>query len=210
MALAKAVSAVAPESARGKQRRARILKAATALFLETGYSGTSIDAIVEQSGGSKATLYSYFSTKEVLFRAVIDRVVSRSDVSTLDGSKDIRETLCEFAVRRMRIVFSQRHRALLRVIIEERDRFPDIARAYYELGPKGGHGLLVKYLAEKGSRGQLRIEDPEQAAESLVGMLIHRWYTEQLYLQRPPPSLADMRDRAARVVDRFLESHGVR
>ena len=191
---------------RGKQRRAKILKAATELFLKTGFGGTSIDAIVEQSGGSKATLYSYFPTKEVLFRAVIDGVVSRPDPCALDTSANMRETLCEFAVRRMRVVFSPQHRALLRVVIEERDRFPDVAKMYYERGPEGGHGILIKYLAEKARQGELRIDDPEHAAESFIGMLIHRWYAEQLYLQQPPPSLVDMRARAVRVVERFLDS----
>ena len=57
----------APQSSRGRERRARILKAATDLFLKTGYGDTSIDAIVEKSGGSKATLYTYFPTRMICF-----------------------------------------------------------------------------------------------------------------------------------------------
>ena len=68
------VQKVAPQSSRGRERHARILCAATELFLRDGYAETSIDSILELSGGSKATLYSYFPTKDDLFRAVIDAV----------------------------------------------------------------------------------------------------------------------------------------
>ena len=64
-------------SSRGQQRKAKILSAATRLFLSEGYGETSIDAIVEKSGGSKATLYSYYPTKADLFRAVVDSIVTK-------------------------------------------------------------------------------------------------------------------------------------
>ncbi len=60
----------APASSRGQQRKVKILAAATKLFLKVGYGETSIDAIVQKSGGSKATLYSVVPTKADLFRAL--------------------------------------------------------------------------------------------------------------------------------------------
>ena len=115
-------------SSRGQQRKAKILAAATRLFLSQGYGETSIDAIVDQSGGSKATLYSYYPTKADLFRAVVDSIVTTHEGPELATFENIRETLVNFAEHRLGIVFSSNHRALMRLIIAERARFPDIAR----------------------------------------------------------------------------------
>ena len=44
-----------------------VLTAARELFVETGYASTSVDAIAERAGVSKATIYAHFASKEVLF-----------------------------------------------------------------------------------------------------------------------------------------------
>lgn len=197
-----------PRSTRGQMRRAKILKAAADLFLEYGYGETSVDAIVERSGGSKATLYNYFPTKEDLFHAVVDEIVSNREEPALEAAGDLRTALKTFALQRMKVVFSSQHRQLLRLIVAERDRFPHIARMYYEHGPKRSHDLIVNYMGQLRDRGFLDIDNPEESAEFLIGMLLHHWYLSQLYLQAPPPSEHAMRERAAHVVDRFLEAFG--
>src|SRR5690606_21000215 len=78
-----AVGAITPNSSRGRRRLPRILEAASQLFLRDGYSATSIEAVLEASGGSKATLYSYFSTKDELFRAVVKEAIRNEARPTL-------------------------------------------------------------------------------------------------------------------------------
>ena len=51
--------------------RKKILAAAEVQFLAHGYLGTSMDAVTEQAGVSKQTVYAHFTSKEALFRAVI-------------------------------------------------------------------------------------------------------------------------------------------
>ena len=53
------------------QKRLAILAAAGELFREQGYSGASMAAVSERVGGSKATLYRYFQSKEDLFVTVL-------------------------------------------------------------------------------------------------------------------------------------------
>jgi AcrR family transcriptional regulator len=183
-----------------------MLAAATELFLRDGYDQTSIDAILELSGGSKATLYAYFPTKEDLFRAVIDGVMVNNAYIELDPSRDIRAMLTEFAVSRLHVIFSPQHRAVLRLIIAERERFPDLASLYYERGPQRSHGVLVEYLAALKAKDLLAIDDPDEAAEFFVGMLLHRWYKELLLLRLPTPANGVLEQRAEHVVGRFLEA----
>jgi len=197
---------VPPKSHRGRIRRDRILSAATELFLEKGYGNTSIDAIVERSGGSKATLYSYFPAKDDLFRAVIDSIVLIRVEPELDPNADIRSELISFALRRMEIVFSRQHRALMRLIVGERERFPDIARLYFDRGPKRSREFLTEYMSILKERNLLAIEDPVESAEFLIGMLFFEGYLEQLYLGRPRLAKKERRTRTERVVERFMEA----
>lgn len=61
---------------RTEERRQRIIDIAGELFRRQGYDRTSMSEISKQLGGSKATLYGYFSSKEELLLAVVDVDVS--------------------------------------------------------------------------------------------------------------------------------------
>lgn len=200
--------AIDPPSARGRMRLTRMVAAATQLFLKDGYDKTSIDAILERSGGSKATLYAYFPTKQDLFRAVIEDVlVSGRRVLPDPQRDDIDGMLVDFGVDRLNVIFSERHRAVLRLIIAERERFPDLARLYYERAPQRGHRLLVQYLDDLNRAGRLAIDDTDEASEFFIGMLLHRWYKQLLLLDVPTPSDVDIKRRAERTVQMFLRAY---
>src|SRR5215831_15170020 len=80
-AMARAASALTPDRpiagrpARTRcspdERRKAILAAAQKVFLERGYANASIDAVVELAGGSKATVYQQFGSKEGLLGALV-------------------------------------------------------------------------------------------------------------------------------------------
>ena len=196
-----------PASSRGKKRKARILSAATRLFLSVGYGETSIDAIVEKAGGSKATLYSYYPTKADLFRAVVDSIVTYPEGPELHPFDSVRDTLVDFAERRLRVVFTRKHRALIRLIVAERDRFPDIARMYYEQGPLHSHMLLREYFEDLIDKGVIDMRSADEACEFFRGMLMHQRYIEQLYLDSRPLSSEEISVKARHVVDRFLDAY---
>ena len=197
-----------PQSTRGRARIAKILDAATDLFLKVGYEQTSIDTILMQSGGSKSTLYAYFPTKEDLFRAVIDSVVDNRDLGAgLDVRLNARVVLTEFAINRQRVVLSPRHRAVLGLVIAERDRFPDLAQIYFERGPQRSGRQLVTYLEALRNREILAVDDAEEAAEFFIGMLFQRWLKQLLYMSHSPPSEEAIRARAERVVARFWAAY---
>ncbi len=200
---------VLPQSLRGRERLARILEAATELFLKDGYGATSIDSILEVSGGSKATLYNYFPTKDDLFRAVIDDVLASAQEPMLDTAADPRTSLIEFSVQRLEVLFSDQHHALLRLIIAERERFPDLAQMYYERAPQRSRSMLSTYFTELERRQVIDTGAAEEASEFLIGMMVHWWVMEALLLSNSPSSEA-IRERATRVVDRFLAAFGRR
>jgi TetR/AcrR family transcriptional repressor of mexJK operon len=197
-----------PQSVRGRARLTKILNAATDLFLEVGYEQTSIDAILVRSGGSKSTLYAYFPTKQDLFRSVIDSVVDNSELgAALDISANARFVLTEFAVSRQRVVLAPRHRAVIGLVIAERDRFPDLARIYWERGPQRSGRQFITYLEALRNREILAIDDAEEAAEFFIGMIFQHWLRQLYYVNLPPPSEEMIRARAERVVARFWAAY---
>ena len=81
---------------RTDEKRGEIIRAAAELFEKHGYDRCSMAALSERLGGSKATLYGYFSSKEDLLRAVLDfQVATDADriMREFPSSDDLRESL---------------------------------------------------------------------------------------------------------------------
>jgi AcrR family transcriptional regulator len=68
---------------RGQATRAQLIAVATRLFASRGYEDTSIEAVLQEAGVSRGSLYHHFAGKEALFEAVLD------DVETRVGSQTI-------------------------------------------------------------------------------------------------------------------------
>jgi TetR/AcrR family transcriptional regulator, mexJK operon transcriptional repressor len=66
MADASPIPSLSRREARPEVRREIILNVAMQSFLKHGYAGTTMSVIAETLGGSKGTLWSYYSSKEVL------------------------------------------------------------------------------------------------------------------------------------------------
>lgn len=68
---------------RGRATRQQLVEAATELFAERGYEGTSIEDVLERVGMSRGSLYHHFPGKEALFEAVVESVHAKVGEATL-------------------------------------------------------------------------------------------------------------------------------
>src|SRR5271156_1558165 len=68
---------MSPRPTISRTRREEILDEATQLFAERGYEGTSMADLAERVGLRKASLFHHFTSKEVLYAAVLARLVER-------------------------------------------------------------------------------------------------------------------------------------
>jgi AcrR family transcriptional regulator len=73
---------------RGRATRAHLIEVATHLFAEHGYDGTSIEAVLADSGVSRGSLYHHFAGKEALFLAVMEEVGARVGQQGEDVMRD--------------------------------------------------------------------------------------------------------------------------
>ena len=162
-------------------RRQAIIHAARALFFEKGYAGTPMNAIAAAVGGSKTTLWSYFPSKEELFKAVIDDLASQySDALQMDmpADGDMVTELRRFALALTRTLSNEHIIALQRLVIGEAERFPELSQAFFERAPKQGRTVLTTFFGAAMERGVMRQGDPDMAAnqfKALIGAHVPQW-----------------------------------
>lgn len=73
---------------RGQATRARLVEVATRLFAAHGYDGTSIQAVLAESGVSRGSLYHHFPSKDALFWAVLEEVGTRLGRQAAEVARD--------------------------------------------------------------------------------------------------------------------------
>ena len=73
---------------RGQVTRAQLIDVATRLFAAHGYDGTSIEAVLAESGVSRGSLYHHFAGKEALFLAVMEAIGLRAAQPVLEAMND--------------------------------------------------------------------------------------------------------------------------
>lgn len=175
------------------ERERRILEAALKIFSQTGYSGANMDAVALEAGLSKPTLYQYFPSKEALFSAMMlgerDRMMDVFEHPSRDGM--VRDLL-SFAWDYADTVLRPDMLSLARLIIGEVQRFPEIGRAYQEVGPDRLLSGIMAYLQNQRSAGRLAFDDAELAAQDLWGLILSAPRTQALYMPDQQPSRPDV------------------
>jgi TetR/AcrR family transcriptional regulator, mexJK operon transcriptional repressor len=164
-------------------RRAAIIDVARRHFLARGYDRTSMSGIVEEMGGSKGTLWHHFASKEDLFTAVIDDVTAsfrREMIRILDPARDAIEALKSLALKVILRLTAPDAVALQRLVAGEVERFPEIGRNFYERAPSTSRALLAEYLAGRMAAGELREDDPAEAAETMLNLCCGQYHQRVL------------------------------
>jgi len=196
--------------ARRLDRRDAILTVAKAYFLEHGYAGTTMSGIAAALGGSKGTLWNHFPSKEDLFSAVLDRVatVYRAQLSQiLDPCGVLEPTLLRACRSLLDKVCSTEAIALHRLIYAESGRFPELSRIFFELAPRHTRALLADYISGAMDRGQLRQDDPADAARVLMALTMAGSHQQLMIGRITEPSSAQMQADVDLAVDLFLRGY---
>jgi AcrR family transcriptional regulator len=163
-----------PRTSRGEHRRAALLDAGCELFLELGYEGVSVEEIVRRVGGSKASVYSYFGSKEGLFWAVLDRLSEEFIIELgvpAEADADVEGTLIAVGQRFLRVFLDPSLCGLFRTMIAESSRFPELARAFYESGRERSLQTLGHYLQLQHRAGRIDCPDHENMATQFLELM---------------------------------------
>lgn len=149
----------------------QILQGATRVFLKHGYAGTSMDRVAAEAGVSKQTIYSHFQDKEGLFTALIERVTIRqfrieygSEIFQGEPPDLLRRIAQGFLAKKS----DQEYKSLLRVVVAESARFPELAQLYTRTVIQPVHHRLSLYFE---SHPEFNIPDPEALTHIFLGSL---------------------------------------
>src|ERR1700732_2731431 len=146
---------------RKAERPHAILEAAFAEFSRNGYAMTTLDQIAEGAGVTKGTIYVYFENKEHLFISMVREVTK----ATLDTVHEMLEThegstadllRAQFSFIYQHIVEDRRRREVLRMLIAEAPRFPELADRYHQEILRPCLDMLRQAIQRGMDRGEFR------------------------------------------------------
>jgi AcrR family transcriptional regulator len=146
----------------------QVLEGARTIFMRDGFEGASVDDIVREAGVSKATLYSYFPDKRLLFVEVAKhecKAQSDAAIDEISAEGNVGAVLRHVAGRMVRFFMSPVGLQVYRIIVGEAQRFPEVGRQFYEHGPGQVRERLKEFLGCATAAGQLRIDDLDLAAD---------------------------------------------
>jgi TetR/AcrR family transcriptional regulator, mexJK operon transcriptional repressor len=183
-------------SRRQEAKREQIQSAARGLFLQNGYAETSMDAVSAAAGVSKQTLYRYYATKAALFAEVLGTLIALPSPDGTSGpghrmprsADELREHLVDFAEGYLARVMAPEQLDLLRVVIAEGGRFPDLSQAFRaSLRAAGAEAALATLEAARASGLLASWVDPRRAARALAGLLLIFIVGDGLLAAAPKP-----------------------
>jgi AcrR family transcriptional regulator len=186
------------------EHRSRVLRAATTSFLARGYA-SSVDDIARRAGVAKQTVYHHFASKDELFKAVAHDLTKRVLVELEAEPRDLRAALVRFAVAYRERVLGVQGIATFRTVVPEIQRFRALAKGMYAASAGEMARQLAHYLERAMHARRLRRDDPQFAAELLLGMLVGHDRIKRLFgVQSRNGSDTE---RSAQIIDCFLRAY---
>lgn len=190
-------------------KRQGILDAAIEVFREVGYERASMASISARAGGSKATLYSYFKSKEELFAAAMLEAIDADAKSVIElmqsSEKDLKKLIRKIGLGYVRMICLPDTLAITRTAVAEGAN-SNIGPLLYERGPSGAVDQITSFMTRLIKEGKIREADPRIAALHLKG-LFDAGIQEPLLFGAKPELTADQAVDAA--VDVFLRAYAV-
>lgn len=179
------------------EKRALIVRAATALFLELGYDRSSLARIAEEAGVSKATLFKQFPTKAALFDAIVTESWAGADELVVPPVGDLAAGLTAIG-RRYAVLLTRPEMAdLFRIVIAELPRFPELARAQFAQGKMPYFDSVRRYLEAEAEAGTASVADTDMATTQFLGMISNYLFWPRLLV----PGWSVDPERATEVID---------
>src|SRR5437588_5815974 len=199
---------------RSQQTRERLRKAAHQLFLEQGYQGTSIDAILAKAGiSSRETFYRHYPSKEALFVDVLSHLTMEQPgfsekLAALPIPHDLpslRQALLQLSREILSMMCQPGYLPLVRMIIAESPRFPQLGTLFFSTVTQRGLAIMDSLLQTAREQQIIVDIDIDAVTHMLLGGLLSYAITGLIFAEeqaQPPP--LDRADALIEVIMRAL------
>lgn len=156
-----------PRTERGRRTARKLIDAAAFEFGEHGFHDASITGITRRAGTALGSFYTYFSSKEEIFHALVEdlssKVAATSDLED-DGAMNALEREREIAYRYL--AFAREHKEIYRIVDQCEFVEPESFRARYEIIAQ----RIFERLQQGVERGEVRGDITEAHAWAIMGM----------------------------------------
>jgi TetR/AcrR family transcriptional repressor of mexJK operon len=186
-----------------------ILDAAYELFLDRGIAATPMDLVAERAGVSKMTVYANFRDKPALLAAFFDRVIKSMHFPDLPVGSELNfsmERLAEFGERIVSLVTRPEVVRAMRLMTECAADQPRLAAVFYTAGRGEVLKRIAVFLKGLTERGVLAIDDPELAADQLIGAWVGMTELRQSLGLAAPPSSKAIAKRVRYAIDTLVRA----
>jgi AcrR family transcriptional regulator len=190
------------------ETRQIIYEAARREFAANGYAATSTETIARSAGVSTKTLYRLLPSKAVLFENMVSQRLDRFLVAvSLEASDqtDIEQALVGALQACADLALDKEVVALQRIVLQEAGGFSDLAATFYRNGILRTTRALAEWLKRQVERGLLELDDVNEAAGMLIGMVASAPQRAAIYGGVPLPSRAAIERRVRTCARLFLD-----
>ena len=189
------------------ETRQIIYEAARHEFAANGYAATSIETVARRAGVSTKTLYRLVPNKASLFEGMVtdrlDRFLSVVNLHAADHT-DIEEALCAALMACAELTLDQEVIAVQRMVLQEAGKFSDIAGTFYTNAIQRTVVALAEWLGVQQKRGLIALDDVDQAAGMLLGMVASAPRRAAMFGGVPLPSRSQIEARVRTCTALFL------
>lgn len=196
-----------PQLRPDEETRKIIYEAARHEFAAHGFAATSTETVARRAGVSTKTLYRIVPNKAALFEGVVsdrlDSFLSDFSLHVAEGA-DIETGLNAALMAYADLALDPDVVALQRIILQEAGQFPDLAATFYRNGIARTAAALSSWLRLQVKRGLIDLDDVDEAAGMLIGMVGSAPQRAAIYGGAPLPSRARIRERVRKCVRLFL------
>ena len=156
------------------ETRQVIYEAARRGFAAGGYGATSMESVAHCAGVSTKTLYRLFPNKAALYEGTmsdrLDRLLSGFTVRAT-GHPDIEEALYTTLTTCAALALDEEVVALQRMVLQKANKFSDVAWTFYANAIQRTAVALSDWLQVQQMRGLITLDDVDEAAGMLLGMV---------------------------------------
>jgi AcrR family transcriptional regulator len=189
------------------ETRQAIYEAARHEFADSGFAATSIETVARRAGVSTKTLYRLIPNKAALFDGMVthrlDLTLGNLDLRTIDHA-EIEEALNAALMACAELTLDEEVIALQRMVLQETGKSSDLAGVFYKNGIQRTGVVLANWLRVQQERGLIELDDPEEAAGMLLGMMASGPRRAAMFAGVPLPSRVAIAARVRRCSALFL------
>jgi AcrR family transcriptional regulator len=157
-----------------ERRKVEILRAATELFLRKGFAETTIKDISREARVATRTIYQHFGDKEGIFRniTISSELGNVFPPPPIDTGRSLRDNVMQIAQYAMDVAFRPSAMDMLRLIVRESLRYPEMVARVFELTYEQFRSNIKWQFDRLVAAGLMRDDDTEASAAIFIDLIL--------------------------------------